>query len=377
MGECHLQVYDEKLCTFFALGRNAMYAACKSLGLREGDEVLTPAFNCDGSLQPFRVLGYKLVFYRSDAHTFLADIDDIKKKINGKTRLLHIVNHFGIPQAWEELLVLRQKMGVPILEDNAYSLFSKFKDIPFGTFGDMAIFSLRKNLPMIDGGMLRINNPDYQFKAQDANAPWCYPSEYPALLRCFVKRTGIGGLLRRVAKEFLDVYKTPPPLYSDPEKGYPDWPARDFIGDEFSCDYLRPMSGLAARQLAGFTSEDFAEISGKKRLYYKFLSDKLANIRGIKVLWPELPESAVPFSLSLLVDANRDGVLAALQKKYDVMAWPTLSKSVLEKLREFPELGILGRKGLQLNLPSDRVRRPDFTRYLENLVKEMECNIAG
>jgi hypothetical protein len=100
MHRCHLPVYDEKKCVFFALGRNAMYAACRMLDLKDGDEVLTPAFDCDGSLQPFKALELKLKFFRSDPHTFSADIDDIKRKITYGTKLLHIINHFGMPQDW-------------------------------------------------------------------------------------------------------------------------------------------------------------------------------------------------------------------------------------------------------------------------------------
>ena len=69
-----------------------------------------------------------------------------------------------MPQPWDSLLAMRQKTGIPILEDNAYSLFSGIGDRLLGTFGDMVIFSLRKNLPLIDGGMLRLNNPRYEFR---------------------------------------------------------------------------------------------------------------------------------------------------------------------------------------------------------------------
>lgn len=371
MHRCHLPVYDEKKCTLFALGRNAMYAACRSLGLKEGDEVLTPAFDCDGSLQPFKVLGLEIKFYRSDPYTFSARIDDMRRNIGKDTKLLHVINHFGMPQPWNEILALSKSAGVPVLEDNAYSLFSSLDGRLFGTFGDMAVFSMRKNLPVIDGGMLRINNPAYRFEAQDCASRWCYPAEYPALLRHFVKRIGIGGLIRRLAKEFFDIYGTLPPLYSSPEKGYPDFPARDSIGNEFSCDYLRPISRLAARQLSGFLSEDFAEISVKKRFFYAYLSGNLADIRDVKILVPELPEGAVPFSLSLLIDSKRDEILASLQKKYDVMAWPTLPESVLKRLSDFPEVELLGRKLLQINLPSDKVTRPGFKKYLEGLVQEI------
>ena len=45
---------------FFSLGRNAIYAACVSIGLKPGDIVITPALDCDSTLSPFRVLGLKI-----------------------------------------------------------------------------------------------------------------------------------------------------------------------------------------------------------------------------------------------------------------------------------------------------------------------------
>ena len=91
MYQNELPIYDEEKCFFFALGRNAMYAACHLLQLKAGDEVLTPAFDCDATLHPFRVLGCKLRFFRSDPYTFGVDIDDIKTQVNTKSKLIHII----------------------------------------------------------------------------------------------------------------------------------------------------------------------------------------------------------------------------------------------------------------------------------------------
>src|SRR3989344_1363785 len=151
-----MTIYNSRSCSFFSLGRNAMYVACRGLGLKAGDEVLTPAFDCDGTLQPFKVLGLKLTFFRIDPYTFEVDLEDLKQKISSKTKLIHIVNYFGIPQSWDRLKIFRKEYGVPILEDNAHSLFSSYKGKKLGTFGDASIFSLRKSLLLPDGAILQI-----------------------------------------------------------------------------------------------------------------------------------------------------------------------------------------------------------------------------
>ncbi len=367
-------VYDKEKCALFALGRNAMYAACLSLGIKEGDEAITPAFDCDGSLQPFRVLGLKLRFFRSDPYSFCVDMADLKSKLTSKTKLVHIINHFGMSQNWDELLNFRKETGIPILEDNAYSLFSKIDGKPFGTFGDMAIFSLRKNLPLVDGGLLRINNPKYKFGVSKKSAALLYLSDTPSLLKIMKDAIGLGKIspgLRKLITTSNPEVLPPLPLYSEPEKGYPEWPLRDKISKEFSQDYLRPMSRLAKLQLSQFSEEDIAQIMDAKRRYYSWLVKKLCNINGVKILWPDLPEGIVPFSLSLLIESNRDLFFKKLREQYDVMVWPILPGEVLRRLEDFPDVELLGRKLLQINLPSDKVQQEVFSRYMQGLVENI------
>lgn len=252
----NLPSYDAEKCVLFALGRNAMFAACLAAGLKEGDEVLTPAYDCDGAIQPFRALNIARRYYSSDPYDFSANTDDISKKITGKTKMIHVINHFGMPQPWDKLLELKRSTGIPILEDNAYSLFSSFNGKPFGTMGDMAVFSLRKNLPVICGGMLRINNPEYAVPAAGKRGRWFHPTETIAMLSLIKTRLGwhkAPAALRRIARGVSPEIEPPPPLYSDQAPGVPEWPARDRIGEEFSCDHLRPISRMALMQIERFS----------------------------------------------------------------------------------------------------------------------------
>lgn len=368
-------IYDEDKCILFALGRNAMYAACRALKLEPGDEVLTPAFDCDSALQPFRVLGLKLRFYRSDPYNFFVDVDDIKEKMTSDTKLIHIINHFGFPQPWDNLISFRQHCGIPILEDNAYSLFSKINGRSFGTFGDLSIFSLRKNLPLIDGGLLRINNPEYSFGLEDKSIPLFRLSDTPNFMKIISDSLGFSKGLRTVRgliRMFNPEIMPPPPLYSAPRNGYPPWPLRDSIGKDFSCDYLRPMSRFSRKRMNSYSHRDYARIVNKKCHYYKLLSERLSHVENIKIIWPVLPDGIVPFCFSFLVlSEKRDAIFSTLRKKYNVMAWPTLSKEILDQLDHFPDVELLGRNLLQLNLASERVILPNFLPYIKNLIQDI------
>ncbi len=85
----------------FAYGRNAIFSICKSLKIKKGDEILTPALDCDSTLTPFTVYDSSIVLYKSNPYTFNVDIDDLENKITKKTKLIHIINHFGFFSALE------------------------------------------------------------------------------------------------------------------------------------------------------------------------------------------------------------------------------------------------------------------------------------
>ena len=361
---------------FFALGRNAIYAAFLSAGLKAGDKVLTPAFDCDGTLQPFKALGLEPVFYRSDPYTFQVDIADIVEKLSAGPKMVHVINHFGFPQPWDELLALRKKIGIPILEDNAYSLFSSYKGKFFGSFGDFAIFSLKKNLPLTDGGMLVVNN---KHKIEPLKkAPLFYPCDYANVLTMIKRMLGYykaPEALRIILRRSNPAIECPPPLYSKEDEGFPEWPERDKMSAEFSLDYLRPISRLARWQLGSYTAANLSLIAEKKRRYYKLLSDRLAGIKGVEILRPQLEEGTVPFSFNILLGRERDEVFAKLRKRYEVMSWPTLPMAVIGRLEEFPEVELLGRRLLQISLAADKVIEPRFEAYLERLIGELSGSL--
>jgi dTDP-4-amino-4,6-dideoxygalactose transaminase len=129
------------------------------------------------------------------------------------------------------------------------------------------------------------------------------------------------------------------------------------------------MSNLARIQLGRYSLKDFEHIERQARGNYAWLSENLSDLRGIEVLWPDLPKGAVPPCLSLLVERQRDEFLRRLKAlKYSVMAWPTLTQEVINRLDEFPEMEIIGRQILQIHLSTFRILRGGLRDYLVRLV---------
>ena len=373
--------YDPRFCHLFSFGRNAIFAACRILNITENDEVLAPAWICDEALQPFRMIGCKISFYLTNPNTFEVDLLSIKNKINKKTKLIHIVNHFGHSQKWDELQKDLKYYQIPILEDNAFSLFSSYKGKTLGTFGDLAIFSLRKSFPVIDGGMLRINNNKYKLSSLIKESRWYYPSErYQALslIEVFVRKNiGFGHtLIDSIKKKHKPIpgVKSKPPLFSDKKKGVPNWP-RGGISSEFSCNYLRPISRLS-RLILRVQSEDIIKnIINKKRSSYNIIVNALKDLKGINIINSVLKEGEVPYSVSILIKKNRDYVLQNLEKKYPVMAWPTLPYEVIEKIDDFPDVKKLGTQLLQFNLQGSLIDIAENDELLKQLVYDLKKSL--
>jgi hypothetical protein len=352
----------------FSLGRNAIFAACKALRLKAGDEILTPAFDCDGTKQPFRVLGLKLRYYKIDPNTFNVDLNDLSQKITSQSKMIHIINYFDFPQRWNELLTLRKQSNIPVIEDNAYSYFSKYEGQILGSFGDFSINSFRKSLNLIGGGLLRINNEKYPCMLPlSTSKTLFYRSELKPTLLYLRSKVGLMRTPSVIRKHltYPDV-----PLYDNGGGSVPTVSSRDQIGKEFSVDYLRSISRLNMYELRQLTQKDLIHVSRLKRTYYQELRRSMELLKGIEVMGAPLAENCFPFGVPLIIHSHRDTFYKTLIKKYQVLAWPTYPQDVLTQKSCFPEVEYLGKKLLIINLPSHFILKPHFSHYMENLVDD-------
>ena len=86
----------------------------------------------------------------------------LENKITRQTRAVLIIHYFGFPQPIHKIREICNKKDVLLIEDCAHALFSSHGEEAIGSEGDLAIFSLRKTLPLPEGGGLLINNPELE-----------------------------------------------------------------------------------------------------------------------------------------------------------------------------------------------------------------------
>lgn len=75
--------------------------------------------------------------------------------LDDRTRAILVIHEYGFPHPrLGELVDAAGARGIPLIEDCAHSLDSTLDGVPLGSFGDYAIFSLPKVLPVAAGGIL-------------------------------------------------------------------------------------------------------------------------------------------------------------------------------------------------------------------------------
>ncbi len=124
--------------------------------LKRGDEVLIPALCWSTSLWPIIQSGLKPKFVDIKVQTLNIDLDDLKRKISKKTKAILLVHVLGNSTNMDELIKIKKKNNLILIEDTCESLGTKYKNKFLGTFGEFSSFSFYSShqISSGEGGMI-------------------------------------------------------------------------------------------------------------------------------------------------------------------------------------------------------------------------------
>src|SRR5262245_36995149 len=142
---------------FYMSGSTALWHGLKLLRLEPHQTILFPAYHCGRELDVIDRSGGRVVFYPV-GRDLRVDPDELRRRAGSDTRALYVIHYWGFPQALDSLYQLCVEKGWALIEDCAHALFASAQNRPVGSLGDIAIFSLRKMLPVPGGGALVVNN---------------------------------------------------------------------------------------------------------------------------------------------------------------------------------------------------------------------------
>ncbi|HDY74874.1 MAG TPA: hypothetical protein ENH51_07170 [Euryarchaeota archaeon] len=150
-------IFGESTPYFTNSGRTAIYVVLRSLRLAPGSTVGIPLYTCPSVIDAVIQAGHTPLFVDIDIEHYTLDPEDLRKKHSGLDALI-VIHTFGRPAQMDEILDLAE--GVPVIEDCAHSLLSRYRGKVTGTIGDASIFSFRsgKYISAGEGGMIVVNN---------------------------------------------------------------------------------------------------------------------------------------------------------------------------------------------------------------------------
>jgi dTDP-4-amino-4,6-dideoxygalactose transaminase len=144
-------------------GTDALLLALKSLGIGDGDEVITSPFTFFATVGSICNTGANPVFVDIEPESFNIRPDLIEKCISKKTKAIIPVHLYGQCADMDPILEIAKKHDISVIEDSAQSIGAEYKDKKSGSIGDLGCFSFfpSKNLGGLgDGGMITCNSDE-------------------------------------------------------------------------------------------------------------------------------------------------------------------------------------------------------------------------
>ncbi len=338
-----LTCFPQGKVIFTASGRGAILACLRALAVPSGSIALLPSYLCPAILEPFHAHGCRIRFYEVSEH-LEPKMDQFSQLLEQTAaKVVFIIHYFGFPMAnFEDFISSCHNRGVLVIEDCAHALLSRYHGRLLGEWGDGAVFSLRKVLPLPEGGFAIIHGAT----AGIDQKPCLKVTEFWKLSRELIYwvDASVGLSLRSRLLGFC---------------GLRDWiEARDVNSLQSMEEPLGRMSHWLLKKMP------LHEIVRQRRENYGYLADYLKTKKGLVLLQPNLPDGVCPVGLPVLA-AGRDKLRNILYRKGIAVRayWDTLP----EEVAQFREAQEISRQILVLPVHED-LSKDQLGRVAEELV---------
>ena len=166
-------------------GTAALHVALRLLEIGEGDEVICPTATFVATTNSVAYTGARPVFLDSEPGAWGLDPEELKRFLENECRrdpngnvidiqsgkrigAILVVHLFGNPADMDPILATADEYGIPIIEDAAESLGSRYREHATGTLGVIGCFSFNGNKTVTSsgGGMLVSKDPEMLERAR-------------------------------------------------------------------------------------------------------------------------------------------------------------------------------------------------------------------
>ena len=169
--KCH-QFFEDK----YKFNKTLLTTSCTDalemsailLNIQAGDEVIMPSFTFVSTANAFALRGAKIIFADSCEDNPNIDPEQIALLITDRTKAIVVVHYAGVACDMDRIMAIANKNNIPVVEDAAQAIDSYYKGQPLGSIGALGTFSFHetKNIISGEGGLLTINRPDLELRAE-------------------------------------------------------------------------------------------------------------------------------------------------------------------------------------------------------------------
>lgn len=286
--------------TLYVKARNGIWQLLRALALDESDVVLVPSYNCGAELDAVLKAPAAVRFYRVDRSGRI-DGDDFRRAIEAGPRAAIVTHYFGFAEPDLPAIVdVCRDHGVVLIEDSTNALYSRHAGRLLGTFGDAAVFSLRKTLPIPNGGAV-LARPPLSLTRATATPPfeaWFTPLRVSLEGHLLFRYGRAGWVAARLSNRLARLgARAGKPFHRQNGAALEVGLNPHVTFDRSTANWsMSP----AARRIA--TGSPHAEIAPRRRRNYEFLAQELDGLRETRPLYPTLANGVCPLVFPLVVD---------------------------------------------------------------------------
>ena len=295
---------------FFWKGRVALYSLLKSCGVKDGDEVILPAFTCVVVPNAIKYLGATPVYVDIERDSMCASMESIRHAITDKTKAIVCQNTFGLSYQLEDIVSLAKENNITTIEDCTHGFGGLYKGKPNGTWCDASFFSTQWNKPFSTGvgGFSLVNSkerfPNFTKIAEDCIAP-SFKEKAVLWFLLFTRKKFLRDwnywklvqLYRRMSKLGILVGSSK---------------SEELSGTDMPSSYLMKMSGVQYNA-GNFALKEFSERNKKRKRNANAYGEWLKNHDKYYVL-EKYQEDHLFLKYPVLTD-NRDQLFLSAEKE--------------------------------------------------------------
>ncbi|MBI2668871.1 aminotransferase class I/II-fold pyridoxal phosphate-dependent enzyme [Candidatus Woesearchaeota archaeon] len=151
-------------------GTAALHTAMLAMGIKPGDKVVVPNYTCGACVTSVLQAGAEPVVIDVEPNTFGMDVRILEEVLKSQTiKAVMVVHVYGFPvRDFDKIVELCKQYHALLLEDASEAHGATYQGRNIGTFGDMAVFSVRseKMIGVGEGGLVLTDHTEFYDRAR-------------------------------------------------------------------------------------------------------------------------------------------------------------------------------------------------------------------